>query len=229
MQAHAVVVAEAARDGDCSFSTLRSDPPLLLRPTPFGLHLQGGAAGPLGGDRLRLDVRVQAGASLSIRTVAASIVLPGRAPSELDIEVRVDEGAHLDWHPEPLVSVVGSRHRQRVSIELASTSTLRWHETLVLGRTGEPPGTIDTRTRIDRAGEVLLHHDLRLGDPADSDSWRSAAGIADAKLVATTVHVGGSEPMPCGAGPARTAVFQLAHDAWVVQAVDNGVDSAPGD
>ena len=54
MRAHAS--ARAARVGaETRLVELRSDPPLVLRATPAGLHLVGGAGGPLGGDELALE------------------------------------------------------------------------------------------------------------------------------------------------------------------------------
>lgn len=227
MRAHAAVVAApsgAPGTEGCSFPTLRSDPPLLLRPTPFGLFLQGGAAGPLGGDRLRLDVDVRAGARLTVRSAAATIVLPGPAPSELEISVRVGPSAHLDWMPEPLVSVVGSRHVQRIDIALDEGATLRWHERFALGRSGEPPGLLDGTIRIERAGTVLLHQQLRLGDPDDRSTWLSSAVLGEARAVVSEIIVG--EPAPetpivesSPDGAMRSAVLPLAPDATLHQSI----------
>jgi urease accessory protein len=75
-----------------TITRLRSDPPLVLRPTrPAGpeplprwgvdgpgtatVSLVAGAAGPVGGDQLRLDVEVGPGTALVLRSVAASLVL----------------------------------------------------------------------------------------------------------------------------------------------------------
>jgi urease accessory protein len=75
LRAHAS--ARAERVGDVSrLVELRSDPPLVLRATPAGLHLVGGAAGPLGGDELALDITVGAGACLVVRSAAATLAQP---------------------------------------------------------------------------------------------------------------------------------------------------------
>jgi urease accessory protein len=230
VRAHAAVVAAPSDDG-CSFPTLRSDPPLLLRPTPFGLFLQGGAAGPLGGDRLRLDVEVRAGARLTVRSAAATIVLPGGTPSELAVSVRVEEGAHLDWMPEPLVSVAGSHHVQRIDIALAQDATMRWHERFVLGRTGEPPGRLDGTIRVERGGVALLHQQLRLGDRDDRESWMSAAVVGDARAVVSEVRVGERAPdAPIvrrgDDGFGRSACLAVGVDATLLQAIDRDLAAA---
>ena len=222
MRAHAAVVAEPAGDG-CVFSTLRSDPPLLLRPTPSGLYLQGGAAGPLGGDQLRLDVHVAAGARLTIRSVAAMIVLPGHGPSSLHVAVRVDEGGHLDWCPEPLVSVIGSRHHQRAEIDAAQGATLRWNERLVLGRSDEPSGGVETGLRVERDATALFHQDLRVGDPDEPETWRNPAVIGDGRAVGTELRVGSGISAQTvrhdRVTGARASWVALADDVWLCQGV----------
>lgn len=196
MKATAVIEAELV-GGSTRYRTLRSDPPLLLRPTPHALQLVGGAAGPLGGDRLAYEVRVGAGATLTVRSVAASMVLPGTDDSTLDIAVDVGDGAHLDWDPQPVISVVASRHVQRTRINLAPTATLRWSESLVLGRSGEEPGSLTSVLRVERAGTVLHHTELRIG--ADAPGWDGPAGLAGARAVVTELIVGpaaGADALP---------------------------------
>jgi len=83
MRATARITA-VADGGRTRLVTLRSEPPILVRRTgprhadgEVEVHLVGGAAGPLGGDRLRVEVTVGPGARLCVRTVAASLALPG--------------------------------------------------------------------------------------------------------------------------------------------------------
>jgi urease accessory protein len=58
---------------------LRSQAPLVLRPTPDAVYLVSAAGGPVGGDRLDLRIEVRADATLRLRTVAASVALPAPA------------------------------------------------------------------------------------------------------------------------------------------------------
>jgi urease accessory protein len=111
MRACARIVAEAGGRGGTRLAVLRGESPLLPRRTgpraaagAVTVHMVGGAAGPLAGDELRLDVEVGPGARLDVRGVAASLALPGRpgAPaSRLELHARVAAGATLRFLPEP--------------------------------------------------------------------------------------------------------------------------------
>lgn len=163
--AHAAVRAERDAAGRTRLATLRSDGPYALRETPDAVYLVGAAAGPLGGDRLHLDLEVGAGASLAVRSVASSLLLPGDGESEAGVTARVASGAHLDFALEPAVATAGCRHRSVADIVLAEGATLRWREELVLGRHGEPAGPYSGRIDVVLDGAPLLRHELRLPDP----------------------------------------------------------------
>jgi len=215
MRARAAIVATSGPAGT-RYSVLRSEPPLLLRPTPDALLLVGGAAGPLGGDALSLEVVVEPGTTLCVASAAATVVLPGAKPSHLDLKIQVGDGAHLDWCPEPLVSVVGSHHRIDARIELATTATLRFQETLVLGRSGERSGAVAAHLRVERAGRALHHQSLELGGES-GDAGPAITG--DASVVRTVVEVGPPADVRLAAAKddVWAAVLPVADDASVLQ------------
>ncbi|MDP1794416.1 MAG: urease accessory protein UreD, partial [Acidimicrobiales bacterium] len=94
----AAIVAE--RRGDRTrCTTLRSAPPISLRDTPDGLYLVASGAGPVGGDDLHLDVDVEHGASLVVRSAAASMVLPGPTGRSSSLRVRARVHGSLQWVP----------------------------------------------------------------------------------------------------------------------------------
>lgn len=162
-------LATALVGGRTVATELRSEAPLLLRASPradlLEVHLVGGAAGPLGGDDLRLDVDIGAGSVVSIRSVAAQLAQPDphNRPSVATIEARIAADARVDWLPEPLISVTGSNHRMVSLLRIETGATVRWTDTLVLGRTGEPPGRIASRLRVELGGVPVLDHDLLAG------------------------------------------------------------------
>ncbi|ROO83706.1 urease accessory protein [Actinocorallia herbida] len=183
--AHAAVTAELGPHGRTRLTRLRSDGPIALRETPDGVYLVGAAAGPLGGDRLRLDIEVGAGASLRIRSVATAMALPGDGESVYTIDAKVD--GHLDFAPEPTVAVRGCLHRAVTNVELGPAATLRWLEELVLGRHNEEPGVHTSRIDITRAGRPVLRHELR----ADTTS-RSRAILGASRAVGSLIRTEGA-------------------------------------
>ena len=197
MKASARLVAEARPGGGTRLTTLVSQAPLLFRQTgaegasadAAQVHLVGGAAGPLGGDDLRLSVHVAAHARLHVGSIAASIALPGRTPGEstLEISVRMDEGAMLIWNPQPLIAAQGAVHRTTVRVLMADDAHLVWHEQAILGRHGEHPGSVVTRLRVLRPEGVLLDHAIATG-PAHPGSLGPAVA-ATHRASATTVIV----------------------------------------
>ena len=187
MKALARIVAEADGRGGTRLSTLYGEAPLLPRQTgPGEVHLVGGAAGPLGGDELFLEVRVGHGARLTLRTVAASLALPGSGRSVTRVTAAVD--GHLDWWPEPTIAVRGCDHVIDSHVELGPEATLSWREELVWGRHREEGGDLLIRTTVRRAGQTLFRHDLALGPSAPG--WNGPAVLGGARTTGTLLAVG---------------------------------------
>jgi urease accessory protein len=201
------------------FRVLRGEPPLTMRQTADGLHLVGTAAGPLGGDVLRLDVVVDAHARLVLRSAAASIALPGARGGTSTMEVSIEAGAGADvrWLPEPLIAAKGCDHRSTTTIDLAADARLVWRDEVVLGRQGEAPGSYVQRLRIDRAGRPLLRTDLGVGPVWPH--WDGPAGVGGAGAVATVVVVGRAMPDAPEVDDGRAAVLDLGDEAVVLSAV----------
>jgi urease accessory protein len=223
MRASARVVAEPDGRGGTRLATLRGESPLLLRQTIGGygrrtVHLVGGAAGPLGGDELHLSVEVRPGAALTLRTVAASIALPGRAgaPSRTVLDVRVGAGASLEYLPEQLVAAAGCAHQALSTVELDEGARLLWREELVCGRHAESPGDATVSTHVTYAGVALLRQSLAVGPNAPG--WAGAAVLGGARATGSLLHVGPGCPAaaPLGGTAARVP---LAGPGCLVTAV----------
>ena len=236
MKASARVGVEHRR-GRSRCTTLASAPPLSFRATDAALYLVGTAAGPVGGDDLTLDVAVAAGASLTVRSVAAQLVLPAPnpAPSTLRMTVEVGPGATLHWLPEPTVLVRGADHRLTTTVAMEADADLVWRDEVVQGRDAEPGGSLLHRFRVERDGVPLLCTELALG-PA----WPTAAGPAGtgaARVVTSLLLVGAPARAALerdgGAGVAgaspdrrtRWASFPLSSDAVLLSAVGADLDT----
>jgi len=194
MRGTATVVAELAGDGRTVIRSAAGSPQLVPRATgPGEVHLAATAGGPLGGDDLRVDVRVGAGASLTVRTVAASVALPGTGePSRLAVSARIGDGACLRWLPEPTVAAAGCDHLTSTDVALAAGARLVLREELIAGRHGETSGVLRSSVRVERAGEPVFAQTLTLGD-------RSSPPGVPSRAVGSLFVVG----QPGNEGPAR--------------------------
>lgn len=199
MKAHAQLVAEF-RAGRTVLREIRSAAPLTLIPRrgrgPALVHLVSSATAPLGGDELRLSVRVGPRARLRLSGIAATLALPGprAAESKSTVDIEVAEAGVLEYLPEPAVVTSRARHAAELVASLAHGARLRTREVLVLGRTGERPGRLRATQRVVRAGTPLLHQTLTTGDPVLEDSL---AYLAGRRVLATELLVWGEDP----AGP----------------------------
>jgi urease accessory protein len=195
MRASARIVAGADGRGGTRLSVLKGEPPLLPRRTEVHtrdaavVHFVGGAAGPLGGDEWHIDIEVGPGAALVVRTVAATVALPGPAGARSSAHVRahVATGARLDWLPEPLVAARGCRHEAKSIVELDDGAFLTWREEVVCGRHGEDPGDLGVGLSVTYAGVALCQQHLAIGPGAPG--WAGPAVLAGARAAGSLLVV----------------------------------------
>lgn len=229
LHAAARVVAGLEPGGATRLEVLRSSPPLALRPAAGSLWMVGTAAGPLPGDRLALHVTVGEGASLTLRSTAATVVLGGHGGghSEQRVDIEVAAGGELRWLPEPTIATAGCHHRAATSVRLAGGARLVWRDELVLGRHGEGPGRMASRIEVEADGVPLVRQELRVG--AGAPAWHGAAVTGGAGAVGMVVVIEpgdrGTPPLARAApgpdGP-EVAVMPLAGGGTLVSALARG-------
>jgi urease accessory protein len=229
MRACARIVAEADGRGRTRASVLRSESPLLLRRTGartgagLTVHLVGGAAGPLRGDDLRLDLEVGPGAWLEIRSVAASLALPGppgRPASRIAVCATVADGGTLRWLPEPLIAAAYCHHVSTTDVRVAAGGTLVWRDELVCGRHGEDPGDARADITVRHAGATLYRHELAIGPAAPG--WSGAAVLGGGRAVGSVLMVGSDLPAP-GIPGEDAAIMALAGPGVVAMAAGRDI------
>jgi urease accessory protein len=223
--AHGHVVVERGRGGLPRLRSLRTAPPLGVRIAGGELHLLGTAMGPLGGDDLTLEVDVAPGLDVTVRSVAASVVLPGDGqPSRQSLVVRVGAGARVRWLPEPVVAAAGCDHTSTSRVELRGDAELVWRDVLVLGRTGEDPGRLVQTLRITRDDAALVHQGLDTGRALLASPAVLGPARATGLVVRAGAGAGDVGPLADVAG-ARVAAASLAPDLHVTTVVAGGVTS----
>ncbi|MGZ4805367.1 MAG: urease accessory protein UreD [Ilumatobacteraceae bacterium] len=193
------VVLGVDGDGRTVVRRMRCEVPMLVRIVGesgplLNLAMVGGAAGPLGGDRLCFRLELEAGAQVAVRSVAAALAQPGPhgEPSVLDVDLVVAAGASLDWQPQPVVSVKGSDHRVNLRLDATSTSTVTMREGVFLGRHGEQPGRFVLRERVVIDGVAVLDHETAIATGA----LMGPGAQGNARTMSTTVLIGPHLPDP---------------------------------
>ena len=220
--ASARITAVRGADGATRLPVLSFQVPLVLRRTLDAVYLVGGAAGPLGGDDLSLEIDVADGAMLRMRTAAASVALPGREGGEsvFRIRARIGAGARLEYLPEPVVVADGARHRVEAEITLAADATLVFLDEIVLGRYGERGGSCVSRLTADIGTAPLLRQEVTVSG-TDEVSLGPAV-LCGRQVFASLLTVGcGTDLtasqdlaiMPLAAAPGAVLVTALGADA----------------
>ncbi len=148
----------------------------------------------LGGDDVRIDVRVGSGAHLELVEMAGVVAYHGRGrPASWTVRIEVAAGATLTWHGEPFVIADGAEVTRTTTIALDDAAAAVLRETLVFGRTGETGGSLRTRTRVNIGEEPLLAEDLALA-PAQRAAAGQLGGPAAADRIVDSIQVFGRRP-----------------------------------
>lgn len=228
VRGHARIVARADGRGGTALPVLDGAGPLAPRRTRASgdgarVMLVGSMSGPLGGDRFRVEARVEEGARLSVGSAAATLALPGQAKGDARYAVRLDvaRGAELRWLPEQLISAAGSDLTVTTRAEVAAGARLVLREEQVLGRVGEEPGRLASRLTVRVAGRTVLDQELRCG-PGAPGGWDGPAVLAGHRSVGQLVVVRpefAERPAEARMLGERAALMPLAGPAVLVSAV----------
>lgn len=214
------VVARCDARGRTVLPVVRASGQYAVRRTgPTTVHLVATAFGPLGGDDAEIRLVVEAGARLSVRSVAAAVVLPARGESPPSRQlVRAEVAGALDLAPEPTVVTARAVHLAELSADVADGGVLTATEQVLLGRVGEAPGRWTGTTRVVCEGRPVLHTAVGLGPGAPA--WLPPVAP---RAYVSTVAVGDPRPevetgvdavrLPLPGGWVATAWAGELHDA----------------
>ena len=195
-----IVLEVEGLNGVTRVAQLREDGSLRMRfpNAPVGaseaviLNTAGGIAG---GDEFSFDLRVGAGASLTVTTAAAEKVYRSlRPPAQVDVRLKLAGNAALAWLPQETILFDRARLNRTISIELAAEARLLLAEAVVFGRgaMGErvERGAFFDRWRVRRGGRLVHAEGVRLEGDIDRKLRRPACGDG-ASAVATVLIIPG--------------------------------------
>src|SRR5581483_5104074 len=157
------------------------------------------AGGVAGGDRFDIDISAGQGARLTLTTAAAEKVYRATAhAAELNIALKVADGAHLSWLPQETILFDRANMSRHIDIDLAGGASLLLCEIAVFGRAamGErmAQGAFVDRWRVRRGGGLIFAETVRLeGDVGKKLGQRAIAngGVA----IGTALIVPGDEAL----------------------------------
>lgn len=139
------------------------------------LHLNNVSGGVLSGDRLGLDIEVEAGAAAQITTTGATRLYRHRAgtgDSEQRTRFSVEDGGQLEYLPDAVIPYAGARHTQRTEIHLGRGAALFWWEILAPGRQAAGEcfrfERLQIQTAVYAAARPILREDFLL-EPAQKE------------------------------------------------------------
>ncbi|MEZ0050075.1 urease accessory protein [Mycobacterium sp. MAA66] len=147
---------------------------------PDTVHLVSAAATPLGGDTIGVRVVVEPGARLRLRSVAATIALPGATDMQSHAHWDLEVAGALDLDPEPTVIAGGSSHVAVTRVRIDGHGSVRLRERVQIGRAGEHHGFWSGSMSADLDGLPLLRHRVEIGTGA----------VTDDPLVASRAYIG---------------------------------------
>ena len=115
----------------------------------------------LAGDHVEVSVRVGSGRTLQIVEPGGTVAYAMRGSSaRWDVTIEVEDGGSLVWEGQPFVVAEGADVSRRLAVNLAGSARVTLRETLVLGRSGEQPGRLVSRTDVRRDDLPVLVEEL---------------------------------------------------------------------
>ena len=155
------------------------------------------AGGMAGGDRFDIDVKLGAGARLTVTTAAAEKVYRSLGPdTEVAVKLDLGAGSALAWLPRETIVFDQMRLRRTIEVDLARDASFILAEAIVLGRSamGETvlQGHLFDRWRVRVGGRLAFAESLRLdGAIAQRSAQRATAGGSLA--IASVLKIPGDE------------------------------------
>ena len=149
------------------------------------------AGGMAGGDRFAIDIKVGAGAALTVTTAAAEKVYRSLGPdTSIDVKLEVGAGGALAWVPQETILFDQMRLARTIDVELARGASLLLAEAVVFGRSamGEAvmSGSCFDRWRVRVDGTLVFAETVCLGGaiaPRLAERAIADGGVAIASVV----------------------------------------------
>ncbi|HEY1982559.1 MAG TPA: urease accessory protein UreD [Xanthobacteraceae bacterium] len=155
------------------------------------------AGGMTGGDHFDIDVKVGAGAKLTLTTAAAEKIYRSLGPdTEIRVKLDVGQGGTLAWLPQETIVFDQVRLRRSIDVNLEDGAQLLLAEAVLFGRAamGETvtQGRFIDRWRVRIGGALVFAETVRL-DGLIAQSLAQPAAAAGGVAVATVLKIPGTD------------------------------------
>jgi urease accessory protein len=166
--------------------------PLALGGDALVLSVLNPTGGVLGGDRLAIEVVVEAGAHALVTTPSATKVhRTDGAVAEQTVDLAVGPGAVLEWLPDHTIPHPGAAYRQRLRAHVAAGATLIVADAFAVGRVARDERWCFARlesalTVTDDDGWLLHDRFVLTGDAAWADLGHGEGASYLATVIAVT-------------------------------------------
>ena len=149
--------------------------------------------GMTGGDRLAVDITLEAAAQAVATTQSAEKVYRSTgADTKVDVRLVLNDGARFAWLPQESILFDGARLSRRFTVDMADDASLTLAESITFGRSamGEEVrgAALQDVWRVRRGGALLFAENIRVDGDLASLLDRKAIG-GGARAVATVLHV----------------------------------------
>lgn len=209
--------------------------PLAIDGTSSVVSILNPTGSVLGGDRLRIDVRVDAGAQVLLTTPSATkIHRSDGAVAVQDVRLDVAAGGVLEWIPDHTIPHAGSAYRQHLCARLGPDATLIVADAFAVGRAARDErwrfASLESALTVTDDAGYLLHDRFVL---TGHSGWAGLGLTEGASYLATIVVV---TPAPLeavagavgealrGLGGVRAGVGRLPRRGMLVRCL---ADTAP--
>ncbi len=149
--------------------------------------------GLLGGDAVRFEVEVEAGAAAQITTQSAERVYRSLGEDcAINVALTVGAGGRLHWLPQETILFDQARLARTISVDLADDAALLLVEATVFGRAAMNErvlaGSLRDVWRVRRGGQLIYADTVRLCGDVSGQLERGAIG-AGATAMATVLYI----------------------------------------
>lgn len=143
----------------------------------------------LAGDRVEVDLAVDAGARLDVVEPGGTVAFDMRGGrATWDVRITLGRGAVLTWAGEPFVVAAGAAVTRSTRVRVRDGAVLALRESLVLGRHGEEPGRVHQATEVHTGTGPVLVEDLTF------DALTAPALLGGHRVMTSVLLVGSGPP-----------------------------------